>query len=481
MKYNEVDHAALLDALALAAQPAEDEVELDLPGLFRCLRAHIWIILACFVAGAFAAFSATCLLLKPKYTATSELYLVSASNAASVELSDLQLGSSLVSDYQELLLSRLLLEDVARSLSLEMSTDELADMLAIENPAGSHVLKIRATSPNPQQAADIANEMLRQAVLYLPRIMEIPTPNIIHDAAVPTKKSSPSYSVNTAMGAVLAALVCCCVLAVRFIAGDKVTTPDDVQRYFGRRPLAVLPEGAAAPQKGAGPAPARRRRGRQSAAPVTVRALPEPSAALAEALDRLRVSLCFCGEDVRAVAVTSSLPGEGRSFVAAQLWRSMAQAGLRTLLIDCDLRGEGAQAKYGLDSAEGTTGLVHCLTGRAKPADAIRKTNVPNGFLLPVAVPVADPALLLEGPRLAGLLADCRQSFDYILVDTAPLDGPADALRVAGCCDGALLVTQSGRTPHRAAEEALHLLECTGRPVLGIVLNRAPVRRRSRR
>ncbi len=479
MKENELDYSALLDVLALAAQPPEDEVELDLPALLHCLCRHVWAILACFVAGAFLAFGATCVFIKPKYTATGELYLVSASNAASVELSDLQLGSSLVSDYQELLLSRLLLEDVLDSLSLEMSTGELAKMLSIENPVGSHVLKICAVSANPQQAADIANEMLRQAVIYLPRIMEIPTPNVIHDAAVPIKKSSPSYSANTAAGAMAAALACCLALTVRFIAGGRVATPEDVRRCLGRRPLAVLPEEAAASHAGTKPEAARSRRSKKkAAAPLAVRALPEPSAGMAQALDQLRTSLGFCGERVRVVLVTSSVSGEGKSFVAAQLWRSMARAGLRTLLIDCDLRGEGAQARYGLEDARGAVGLAHCLAGRAKPAEAIHKTNVPGGWLLPLAAPAANPALLLEGPRLAELLAFCRQNYDYVLVDTAPLDGAAETLLAARCCDGALVVAQSGRNRYRQLEKSLALLEQAGCPLLGLVLNRAGAKRR---
>lgn len=454
MKNNEMDCAALLEALAQAAPPQEETV-LDLRGLFRCLRARLWVILACFVAGAVLAFGATYCLLKPQYKATGELYLVSPSNAASVELTDLQLSSSLVSDYQELLCSRLLLEDVLRGLSLDMTADELADSLRIENPSGSHVLRISAFSANPQQAADIANEMLRQAVLYLPRIMEIPEPNVIHHASVPTQKDSPSYSRNTAAGAFLGALAGCCALALRFILRDTITSPELLARYFGMRPLVTLPAG------GRG-LPARRGQKAAAAPGCAPEALP---AGTAKAVERLRVSLRSSGAG-RVIAVASSLPGDGKSFVAAQLWRSMAQAGLRVLLLDGDLRGECAAGK------SGAAGLAPCLAGRIKPADAIRKTDVPNGWLLPAA-PAEDPARLLEGQRLDELAAYCRQNFDAVLVDTPALDTAADALRLAGCCDGILLVVRSGRTPRRQLADTLYLLERIGKPLLGVVLNEA--------
>lgn len=116
-------------------------------------------------------------------------------------------------------------------------------MISITNTSDTRILKIVVTAPDPQQAADIANELVTQASIYLPQIMETDPPNLVESAIVPTSKSSPSYSRNTVLGAMLGAAFCCSVLLVRYLMNDTFVTPDDIAKYFGIQPLATIPEG----------------------------------------------------------------------------------------------------------------------------------------------------------------------------------------------------------------------------------------------
>ena len=104
-------------------------------------------------------------------------------------------------------------------------------------------MTITVTDADPEQAADIANEVIRQAKIYLPKIMETETPNVVEDAVVPTHRSSPSYSKNTVLGALVGAVLCCAVYVVQFLLNDTFETPDDIAKYFGTQPLATIPEG----------------------------------------------------------------------------------------------------------------------------------------------------------------------------------------------------------------------------------------------
>lgn len=217
--------------------------EIDLVEVFYLLWQHIWQILACLIAGASVAFAVTYFLITPLYQATARIYIVSASNDSVVNLSDLQIGASLTADYQELLLSRPLLQDVIGNLGLGIDYKELEGMISITNTSDTRILKIVVTSPDPQQAADVANELVTQASVYLPQIMETDPPNLVESAIVPTSKSSPSYSRNTVLGAMLGAIFCCSVLLVRYLMNDTFVTPDDIAKYFGIQPLATIPEG----------------------------------------------------------------------------------------------------------------------------------------------------------------------------------------------------------------------------------------------
>ena len=158
-------------------------------------------------------------------------------------MSDLQVGAQLTKDYQELLLSRPLLEEVINNLSLPTSYAQLQNSINITNTSDTRILKITVTTTDPQQSADIANELVDQAIIYLPRIMETDPPNVVEQAIVPTHKSSPSYSKNVMMGGMIFVVLYCAILTIRFLMNDTLVTPDDIERNFGVQPLATIPEG----------------------------------------------------------------------------------------------------------------------------------------------------------------------------------------------------------------------------------------------
>lgn len=220
----------------------EEEDTIDLVELFYVLWGHVWQILLCLVLGAAVAFGYTRFLVTPLYKAASSIYIVSASNNSVVNLTDLQIGAQLTADYRELMYSRPLLEDVIENLDLEMTTRALSGMVEITNTSDTRILKITVTSPDPEQAADIANELVKQACIYLPQIMETDEPNLVERAIPPTVKSSPSYAKNIVLGGLLGVVLCCGVLVVQYLLDDTLKTPDDISRYFGVQPLATIPE-----------------------------------------------------------------------------------------------------------------------------------------------------------------------------------------------------------------------------------------------
>ena len=173
-------------------QRPEAEDEIDLVELFYLLWGHAWQIALCLFVGAGIAFGVTKFLITPKYEATSSIYIVSASNNSVVNLTDLQIGAQLTADYQELILSRPLLEDVIRNLELTnaegepMSTNAPQNMIAISNTADTRILKVTVTSSDPQESADIANELIDQACI-------LPAPDHGDGRAQPGGRSHPAY------------------------------------------------------------------------------------------------------------------------------------------------------------------------------------------------------------------------------------------------------------------------------------------------
>lgn len=249
MKENEKNSAAQprMEANRPNRPYAEDNI--DLVELLYVLIGHVWQIIVAAVLCAALAFSYTYFMVTPQYTTTAKMYLVSASNDSLINLSDLQLGSNLKEDYRTLLKSRPLLEDVITSLGLARSSGQLYNMITIYNPADTRILYVTVSSPNPKEAADIANELVNQAKIYLPEIMKIDEPSFYEPALIPSSKSSPSYSRNTMLGALAGGALCAGVFIVQFLLNDTLVTPDDVTKYLGVQSLAIIPEANMQPDR----------------------------------------------------------------------------------------------------------------------------------------------------------------------------------------------------------------------------------------
>lgn len=192
-----------------------------------------------------------------------------------------------------------------------------------------------------------------------------------------------------------------------------------------------------------------------------------------EALNRLRVNVGFCGDRFKKIIVTSSTPNEGKSFVSTNLWRMLAEAGSRTVLVDADMRKSVLRTRHQFASGEkNLPGLVHYLAGQVGIDDVLCRTNIDNAYLFPTSYTVTNPALLLQTDRFSELLDALTRVFDYVLVDTPPLNSVSDGDLIASHCDGALLVVRSGVTPRNLIASSLKQLERAGCELMGVVLNR---------
>lgn len=217
------------------------EGEIDLVEIAYTLLDKIHYIILWFLVGAVLLNAYAFFCIEPTYKSTAKMYVVSASKDSVVDLTDLNIGSSLTADYEQLILSHPVLYQVIDNLDLEMSTDGLAGMISLENPANTRILNVTVTSTNPDDAMNIANELVEVSVEYLPKTMSTSAPNIAQKALRPTYKANPSYEKYTLMGAIMGAALYCAWVIVHFLMDDTLRSMDDVERYFGVVPLTVIP------------------------------------------------------------------------------------------------------------------------------------------------------------------------------------------------------------------------------------------------
>ena len=190
-----------------------------------------------------------------------------------------------------------------------------------------------------------------------------------------------------------------------------------------------------------------------------------------EAYKRVRTNITFSGEDIRVVAVTSSIPNEGKSEVSFRLAQAFAEDGKKVLYIDADIRKSVTVARYGVDRE--TKGLSHYLSGQTKNLeDVIYETNIDNLSMIFTGAKAPNPAELLGRPKFANMLETLKEQYDFIILDCPPLGSVIDAVLVAKNCDGTILVIESDNVSYKMVQNVKKQLDQSDCKILGVVLNK---------
>ncbi len=187
-----------------------------------------------------------------------------------------------------------------------------------------------------------------------------------------------------------------------------------------------------------------------------------------EAYKVLRTNILFCGQDIKAIAITSTLENEGKSTIVLGLAQSFAELGKRVLVIDADMRKSVMAARN--TDIKGAVGLSEVLSGMANLGEGLYQTQIPQLCLMLAGKYPPNPSELLAGRYFDMLLKAVSATFDYVLIDTPPLGEVIDSAIISAKCDGTVIVcadkVRSGRLG--AVIEQLKKGDCK---ILGIVMN----------
>ena len=195
---------------------------------------------------------------------------------------------------------------------------------------------------------------------------------------------------------------------------------------------------------------------------------------LTEGLNQLKTNLAFCGKDIKVITITSSVQNEGKSSVAFDLSKAMAEGGKKILMVDADLRKSVLAAKYHIQGID--KGLSHYLTGQAEIEDIIYETET-EGFYLSVAGPLSpDPTSLLDSDQFQKFIDKVREDYDYVIIDAPPLGVVIDAAIIGKYCDGAVLVIEQGVIKRKVVQDVIKQLKRGKVRILGAVLNKVDER-----
>lgn len=219
--------------------PAAEEDTIDLMELAGVLLRKAWALALAFVIGATAAGVFTKLFITPQYEATSMIYIYTKSTSIT-SITDLQIGSQLAVDFQIVGTSREVMDSVIARLGLDTDYKKLLNTVEISSPSGSHILKIVATNPDPQLAADISNAIADELRARIAAVMNTDEPSTLSRAYVPEYPVSPSMVKNVALGGIGLTFLLAAIFVVAFLLDDTIKNEEDVKKYLGLNVLAEI-------------------------------------------------------------------------------------------------------------------------------------------------------------------------------------------------------------------------------------------------
>lgn len=200
----------------------------------------------------------------------------------------------------------------------------------------------------------------------------------------------------------------------------------------------------------------------------------DPKSAMSESIRTLRTNLQFASVDkkIKTILVTSSVPGEGKSFIAANLACAFANSGSRVLLVDCDIR-KGRQHRIFKDHNK--KGLSNLLLDDVRNvySEYVNETVIKNLSVIYKGMTPPNPSELLNSDKNKQLISILKDNFDVVIFDGAPIVGIPDSLIMSTLVDGVIVVTACKETSISVLEDTKRNLQNVNANILGVVLNRA--------
>jgi polysaccharide biosynthesis transport protein len=289
---------------------------------------------------------------------------------------------------------------------------------------------------------------------------------ILSHAVQPNVPSYPPVMLLTvvAFGASLVLGTLLVFLIERWDADYGFRSADEINAALGARALALVPDLSRRETQGSG---------------AEDYILQKPHSAYAEAVQRIRTSLFLADSErpPKTILVTSSVPLEGKSTIAASLARQSASSGLKVILIDADLRRPRLHEVMGFANENG---LSEVLTGRANPEVAIKRDEKSGLDFLPAGIGVASPPDLFRSSTMRILLEETAAYYDLVIIDTPPIAAVSDSFALSSLVDKALYVIRWEQTPRNVALAGIRQLAEAGADIAGIVLSRVDLKRHAR-
>lgn len=429
----------------------------------RIFRRH-WLFIAAATLTGLLAGGAVSVLVKSTYTAETQLFVAIQGSGSVTEL---QQGNTFtqarVQSYVMTVTTPVVLQPVIDNLGMNVTASDLAKRVHASSDPDTVLISIEVDDESAVQAAATAQAVANSLVDAIDAL-EKPknggtspvSLSIITPAEAPNLPSAPNTRLNLALGFIFGLLVGLVAALLRATFDVRIRGEADLRRVTDAPLLGGISFDQDATRK-----------------PLLTQTAPQSPRA--ESFRQLRTNLQFANVSGRAktVLVTSSLPGEGKSTTATNLSIALAQAGQSVCLIDADLRRPMVNEYLGLDR---NAGLTTALLGAEDVNSLLQPWGEDNLYVLTSGQIPPNPSELLGSDEMKYLIGSLEEAFDVVIIDAPPLLPVTDAAVLSQHVGGVVIVVGTQKLKQHDLEKSLSALALVGANLLGIVLNRLPLR-----
>jgi len=431
--------------------------EIDVKELLTYIKEKIWIVGIALVLSVTTSLIYTGLIKQPIYKSSTTYVLISDSNNEGITTSEVTLNEKLIATYKEIIKSRNILEKVIDSLKLDMTTQELARSISVEQVSTSSMIKITVSNSDPETAKKIAETIGNEFSKEIESLYKISNLGLVDKALVPTVASNASNTKEIIMingGALALSLM---IIFMLFYFDNTVKDQEQVEEKTN---LPVL---------GSVPLVSKKKEGKLKDLIVH----NDPKSPISEGIRTIRTNLQFSNVDTinKKIMITSSMPGEGKSFTSANLATAFAQDGNKVLIVDCDMRKGRVHKIFEISNSKGLSNLlIDNIEKNYKKY--IKKTKIENLDVLPSGTIPPNPSELLNSEANKKLIDLLEKEYDYIIFDCVPINGLPDSLIMTNLVNKVMIVCAANVTPTELLQKTKTSLQNVDANIAGIIVNK---------
>jgi len=470
------------------------------------------ILLRRFVLIAIFTFGGICIffvyskfIVNPTYEASVQMYVNSNDTTYTADLSELNYAQKVVTTYINFLQTKVFYQQVVDESKLNYTSTQLKNMTNINAIDNTEIFEISVSSQNPSDAYELVLAAQKIAPVLIKSIKESAQISVVDPPGLPTAPSSPNIPVNTLTGGMIGFVLSIMISLLLEIFDTKVKNQDDLSKRYHIPILGTIPNFnvnikrkneifsslqiqnfklwkkivtflAKAGRKNGGKiepkkvvfADVMQKKVMQN--DFNKNKNKNTEFAITEAYKSLRSNLNFTlrFDGCKKIVISSSVPEDGKSTTVTNIGISIAQAGIKVLLLDCDLRKGRLHRLFNIQFRPGISDVLSSTMDVKK---AIYKTSYENLFVMPTGTIPPNPSELLASIQMEELLNKLCNEYEYIIIDTPPVKVVSDALNLVKIVDGVLIVVREGVTSHPCVATAVEKYQFLNANILGFVLN----------